>query len=204
MGEWDLKWACAASSPGSAGSHCLSGRQGCSWRGLSQSQVQAGASSMFSGCHHPVGGWGAGAGNLRELGCFWLCGRAWGLTAALLCWFHFFPGVCALVRGWVRLEGLVPHHWDGHTRSQVCTGPGAPAQVVSALELTSGCVQGNESWPCSPLSWSEARLGFGWLCSQQFCLLLLATATSTLVGSGAGAEWAGMCPGVVLASWPGP
>ena len=29
--------------------------------------------------------------------------RAWD---SLRCWFHFFPVVCALVRGWVRTTGV--------------------------------------------------------------------------------------------------
>ena len=32
-----------------------------------------------------------------------------GLGATILCWFHVF----SLVRGWVRLERLVPHFWAG-------------------------------------------------------------------------------------------
>ena len=33
--------------------------------------------------------------------------KAWGSGSAFLCWFYFLPGMLALVRGWVGLEGLV-------------------------------------------------------------------------------------------------
>ena len=139
--------------------------------------------------------------------------EAWGLGATLP-WFHFFPGVHALVRGWVGEGGVdgMPLSWP----SPLPHVYKAPVMLVSALELASLPSESAQglvlSWwsppwrqPCSLLcvctkglagnGWSEVGLGLSWLSSLQVCIGSLKTAASALVasstrarGTGAGAK----------------
>ena len=143
------------------------------------------------------------------MGFFWVCGRACGLGAALLCWFHFFPSVCALVRGWVRAGGVgaaslswpcpFPSVYRDRFSSKgglcpgasfrLCAGTCELAVLVSVLVrvragIRAVLVPSNFAHSCwqrkSPPSWG-----------------------AVLEQEGLGQE-PGMCPGVVLASWPEP
>ena len=126
----------------------------------------------------------------------WYMNRALELGTALLCYFHFFPGVFTLVRGWVwdRGFGATPplswHHSLPNVHRDLPSGNGN-LHPGATFSPSGGCAGMHELAILATALCQGQGLGLSQSCFIEVYTLSLVTAASALVGSSTGARGPG-------------